>query len=169
MLAPYPCNCDTHLLLIRYPPFFAPQRTRTMTRFAVLLASFFTVSVATAEPPTRSASKVHDHRETAADAPAEMTKHHSIALHEYNVRLGEFDSGRSPVNVVLQSAQRLLHASLEAEIANSALLYEKRIKDIEVIARRNLGLGTCTVQEVAQAESSRLDALLKRLLKQPSR
>ena len=136
-----------------------------MTRFAVLLASIFTVSLAIADPPPSSTPEVLIDRRPVADVQATSKERYSAALQEYEVRLGEFETGRSPVNLVLQSATRLLHSSLDAEIANSASLYDNRIAKIEAIARRNLRLGTCTVQEVAQAESSRLDAILNVLIK----
>ena len=140
-----------------------------MTRLAVLLASIFTVSLAIGEPPTSSTPEVLQERRPVADARATPKERYNAALHEYEVRLGEFEAGRSPVNVVLQSATRLLHSSLDAEIEDSASLYDNRVANIEVIARGNLRIGTCTIQEVAQAESSRLDALLKRVLKRPSK
>ncbi|EKK02623.1 hypothetical protein RBSH_02055 [Rhodopirellula baltica SH28] len=136
-----------------------------MTRLAVLLASIFTASLAFAEQPASSTSEAQSDQRKIADVPATSNERYSAALHEYEVRLGEFEAGRSPVNVVLQSATRLLHTSLDAEISNSASLYDDRVANIESIARRNLQRGTCTVQEVAQAEWSRIDALLKRLLK----
>lgn len=140
-----------------------------MTRLAVLLASIFTVSLAIAEPPTSSTPEVLIDRRPIADVQATSKERYSAALHEYEVRLGEFEAGRSPVNKVLQSAIRLLHSSLDAEIADSASLYDNRVANIEAIARRNLLLGTCTLQEVAQAESSRLDSILNGLIKRRSK
>lgn len=139
-----------------------------MARFALLLASIVTASLAIAEPPA-SGTLDTNRKQSAADSPTTPEERYITALHEYEVRLAEFKQGRSPVNVLLQSTTRLLHVSLDAKIPDSASLYDSRIAHIESIARRNLQLGICTAQEVAQAESSRLDALLKGLIKRSSK
>ena len=76
----------------------------------------------------------------------------------------KFKSGRTPANVVLQASRRLLKASLDSNSPNAAIEYDRRVSEVESLAEKNLALGTGTRQDVAQAESSRLDAILKDLL-----
>ena len=69
-----------------------------------------------------------------------------------------------PASVVLRANRKLLYASLMTDASNAALEYDRRASEIEAFAIRNLELGTATQQDVAQAKSARLDAMLKGLL-----
>jgi hypothetical protein len=98
--------------------------------------------------------------------------HHEVrreaATKEYASRIAEFEAGKSPVNVVIQSNNRLLHASLCTGAPNAAVEYDRRASRIEGFAQKNLDLGVGTIQEVALAKSARLDAMLKDLLVRPA-
>lgn len=83
---------------------------------------------------------------------------------EYKARISEFKLGRTPANVVLQASRRLLQASLDSNSPNAAIEYDRRASEVESMAQKNLELGTGTRQDVAQAKSSRLAAILKDLL-----
>jgi len=81
---------------------------------------------------------------------------------EFQARFAEYRTGRSPVNVLLRCNQRLLRASLASSIPDAAIAYDGRAREIELLANINLERGTGTLQDVAQAEGARLDAILKR-------
>ena len=111
------------------------------------------------EPPTQDSDV---HRPEQLKNVLEMTR--EAATQEYEARIAEFKAGRSPANVVLQANRKLLHASLATDSPNAAIEYDRRASAIEAFAQKNLELRTGTRQELAQAKSARLDAMLKDLL-----
>ncbi|CAD72569.1 MAG TPA: hypothetical protein DDX19_06745 [Rhodopirellula baltica] len=88
----------------------------------------------------------------------------AAAVQEYDARMAEFQAGQLPANVAIQANTRLLHASLVLGVPDAAVDYDRRASRIESIAKKNLELRTGTNQDVAQAESARLNALLKAYL-----
>lgn len=134
---------------------------RLCAMFLFLSATWIATSVHSAE--SQSESPVKDIKARRLDALKENHKRrHELAMVEYKIRLSEFQSGRTPVNLVLQANMNLLHASLAADVSESAIAYGRRASKIESIATTGYERGTVTIQEVEQAKSYRLDALLKR-------
>ena len=83
------------------------------------------------------------------------------ATKEFAARIAEYRGGRSPINVVLQSNQRLLKAALDAHVPNAGIAYDRRAEEVEALAQHMLSIGSGTGKELTQAKENRLDAMLR--------
>jgi len=98
-----------------------------------------------------------------ADDQLRLTHEQKVqaAAKEFDTRIAEYRAGRSPINVVLQSNQRLLVAALDAKVPNAGLDYDKRAATLESLAKHMLDSGSGTVTELAQTREFRLDVILR--------
>ncbi len=100
----------------------------------------------------------------AAPAAVRDAMRLEAAAQEFAERIDQYEAGKVPVNVVLQSNSRWLQASLIAGPPNAAVDYDHRARSIESLARRKLELGAGSRPELAQAKEARLDVILRNLL-----
>ena len=131
---------------------------------AIVASMFlFATNGIAASPQTAPLSRSFDTRNPEQSLD-ELEMRREAAIQEYEARIAEYKAGRSPANVALQANRRLLQALLATDSPNAAIQYDRRASEIETFAQKNLELGTGTKQEVAQAKSARLDAILKGFL-----
>lgn len=137
-----------------------------MTPKTLALASLLLLIGTTARATVPVADSLNQRTDAnVSDLPQETPEmRYANAQKEYAIRLGEFKAGRSPANAAIKPNKRLLEAALALGRPNAAIEYDQRAAIIESYAKTNLELRTGTEQEVAQAQSARLDAILKRLL-----
>ena len=84
----------------------------------------------------------------------------SAAQLEYDVRLAEFQAGRSPASISISANKRLLRVALMTTTPNAVSDYDLRAMKIESIAETNLKLRTSTERDVRHAKAARLDSWL---------